>query len=137
MPTHFLAPLLVLLSSLTGAEEYPRKLVHYETPAYPAVAVAVKATGEVKLDITVDEDGRVVMAVPTGGHPLLRKAAADAARQWRFAKGTPANLDVAIIFNLGKRNRTKLRKPYRLEFTHRPTRILDISGSDSRLLALK
>ncbi len=98
------------------------------------MALAMKAAGEVKLDLKVDENGRVTAAVPTGGHPLLRRAAADAARQWQFAIGQPANIEAGIIFTLGSKNRTILHKPYRLEYVVRvPPGLLVLDNDSSRL----
>ena len=127
--------LFFVLSSLGQGPEVPRKLVKYEVPVVPVVAAVVRADGEVKLQIKVDEEGRVLTAIPTGGHPLLRKAAADAARGWRFAKGEPASLDAVIVFNMGKKNKAKLRKPYRLEYTYQRPKIMDTINYDTGLVA--
>ncbi|HUR99718.1 MAG TPA: TonB family protein [Pyrinomonadaceae bacterium] len=54
-------------------------------PVYPAAARAVKATGAVTVQVLVDEKGAVVSATAVSGHPLLRAAAVEAARQARFA----------------------------------------------------
>ncbi len=53
-------------------------------PLYPSVARQINASGEVKVQVTIGEDGKVVEAVAISGHPLLRKAAEDAARNWVF-----------------------------------------------------
>jgi TonB family protein len=53
-------------------------------PAYPAVAKAVRASGRVTVRVIVDENGNVISARATSGHPLLRAAAEQAARQARF-----------------------------------------------------
>ncbi len=53
-------------------------------PVYPAVAKQVNASGEVTVDIVIDEEGRVISAKAASGHPLLRSAAEDAARKWVF-----------------------------------------------------
>src|SRR3954468_21220557 len=111
----FLPTALLFLSCLTGdAQEAPRKLIRFQAPSYPAAAAVVSAFGEVKIDIRVDENGRVIAAIPTGGHPLLRRAAADAARQWQFAIGKPADLEAGVIFTPGSKTKTILHKPYRL-----------------------
>jgi TonB family protein len=134
----FLPTALLFLSCLTSnAEDTPRKLVRFQAPTYPAVALAMSAAGEVKLDLEIDENGRVTTAVPTGGHPLLRRAAADAARQWRFAIGKPANIEAGIIFTLGSRNRTVLHKPYRLEYVFRTPPLMNTIDNDSSRLAFK
>jgi TonB family protein len=53
-------------------------------PAYPAIAKAAHAFGEVKIEVTVDETGRVIAAHAVSGHPLLQAAAVSAARQASF-----------------------------------------------------
>jgi TonB family protein len=53
-------------------------------PSYPPVAKAAKASGAVQVQIIVNENGEVVEANAISGHPLLRDAAVEAARQWQF-----------------------------------------------------
>ena len=54
------------------------------SPAYPAAAKAVKAAGTVAVQVTIDEGGNVISATAVGGHPLLRAAAVEAAREAKF-----------------------------------------------------
>lgn len=54
-------------------------------PAYPSAAKVVKAGGTVNVNVTVDENGRVVSASAVSGHPLLRASAEQAARNARFS----------------------------------------------------
>jgi protein TonB len=60
------------------------KAISKPQPPYPAIAKAARAAGTVTVQITVDEQGNVISATATSGHPLLRQAAAQAARQARF-----------------------------------------------------
>jgi len=53
-------------------------------PRYPPQAKRVNAAGPVNVQITISETGRVIEAKATSGHPLLRNAAVEAARQWEF-----------------------------------------------------
>ena len=53
-------------------------------PVYPPIAKAAKAEGPVQVAVTVNEAGEVTVANAVSGHPLLREAAADAARHWAF-----------------------------------------------------
>jgi TonB family protein len=53
-------------------------------PAYPQSARQVNATGQVQVQISVDEEGNVISARAISGHPLLRSPAENAARQSRF-----------------------------------------------------
>lgn len=53
-------------------------------PGYPAAARAVRASGDVTVEIVVDEKGKVVAASAASGHPLLRVASEQAARKAEF-----------------------------------------------------
>jgi TonB family protein len=53
-------------------------------PAYPQPAKLVGASGEVKVQVTIDEEGRVISAVAVSGHSLLKPAAVSAARLSTF-----------------------------------------------------
>ncbi len=72
-------------------------------PAYPAAAQAVKASGEVKIQVTIDEEGNVISANAVSGHPLLRQAAERAARLAKFKpttlEGVPVKISGIIIYN--------------------------------------
>ncbi len=72
-------------------------------PPYPPAARAVRASGAVTVQVLIDEDGRVVSATATSGHPLLRAAAAAAARSARFSptmlSGQPVKVTGIITYN--------------------------------------
>lgn len=72
-------------------------------PAYPASAKAVRASGAVNVQVTVDENGRVISASAVSGHPLLRSSAVSAARQARFSptllSGQPVKVTGVIVYN--------------------------------------
>ncbi|MEO7658274.1 MAG: TonB family protein [Pyrinomonadaceae bacterium] len=63
-------------------------LIQYATsqakPVYPPAAKVVRATGVVKVEITVDETGDVTEVQKTSGPSLLQTAAKDAIRKWKF-----------------------------------------------------
>jgi TonB family protein len=65
------------------------RAINLPEPPYPAVAKAAGAKGTVIVQVTVDEDGKVVSASAISGHPLLRAGAELAARGARF---TPTKL---------------------------------------------
>lgn len=52
--------------------------------AIPPQAKAAGASGPVKVRVEVDENGRVLSATALSGHPMLREAAAKAARTMKF-----------------------------------------------------
>ena len=54
-------------------------------PPYPAAARAVRASGAVNVQVTIDENGNVVSASAVSGHPLLWQASEKAAYQAKFS----------------------------------------------------
>jgi TonB family protein len=71
-------------------------------PRYPAQAKRVNAAGPVNVQITISETGRVIEAKATSGHPLLRNAAVEAARQWVFKpailNGSSVKTETVLVF---------------------------------------
>ncbi len=63
-------------------------LIDYATqkvnPTYPQQARTIRQTGIVRVELTIDEQGKVVEVQKTSGPSLLQTAAKDAARKWRF-----------------------------------------------------
>ena len=53
-------------------------------PPYPAIARQARIQGSVQVQIDISETGAVTNVTPLSGHPLLRDAALQAARQWQF-----------------------------------------------------
>ena len=72
-------------------------------PEYPLIAKQVKADGPVQIRITISEEGRVIEAEVLSGHPTLRQAALNAARQWIFTpttlSRTPVKIQGILTFN--------------------------------------
>lgn len=73
------------------------RAVSLAKPVYPSAARAVRASGQVPVQITVDETGRVTSAKATSGHPLLRQAAESAARSSRFNPATVSGQTVKSV----------------------------------------
>lgn len=71
-------------------------------PRYPARAKRVNASGPVKVQITIAENGHVIVAKAISGHPLLRDAAEEAARQWVFKpavlNGAQVKTETVLVF---------------------------------------
>ncbi len=61
------------------------KAISLPKPVYPAMARAARASGQVVVQVTVDEDGNVISARAVSGHPLLQSSAVAAARQAKFS----------------------------------------------------
>ncbi len=72
-------------------------------PAYPAAAMAVRASGAVNVQVTIDEEGNVISASAVSGHPLLRQASEQAARMAKFSptklSGQPVKVTGVIVYN--------------------------------------
>jgi TonB family protein len=61
------------------------KAITLPIPAYPQIARAARATGNVTVDVTIDEEGNVIAARAVSGHPLLQGASVEAARNAKFS----------------------------------------------------
>lgn len=53
-------------------------------PTYSAIAKQSRIQGKVTVEVELDEEGRVVSAKATSGHPMLRQSAEDAAKRSKF-----------------------------------------------------
>ncbi len=60
------------------------RAVNLVKPPYPPAAKAIRAAGEVNVQVAIDEKGNVTSANAVSGHPLLRQAAENAARASKF-----------------------------------------------------
>ena len=78
-------------------------------PTYPDVAKAARAEGAVQVQVTISETGQVTDASAVSGHPLLRDAAVEAARQWEFKPtelaGKAVKVQGVLTFNFTLANR--------------------------------
>ena len=73
------------VSTITTGGVLNGKATSLPKPPYPLAAKAVGASGAVNVQITIDEQGNVISAKAVSGHPLLRQAAENAARNARFS----------------------------------------------------
>jgi TonB family protein len=90
------APKNVSVGNLTS------RAVSLPKPAYPPIAKQVKATGQVVVQIMVDEEGNVLSAKAVSGNPLLRSPAEAAARQAKFPQnvgGENAKAVGTLVYN--------------------------------------
>jgi periplasmic protein TonB len=79
------------------------KAVRLVQPSYPPIARSAHASGQVNVQITIDENGNVISAHAVSGHPLLQGAAVGAARASKFTptklSGQPVKVSGVIIYN--------------------------------------
>jgi protein TonB len=77
-------------------------------PTYPPFAVKAKVQGNVYLDAVIGKDGSVTNVTVTGGNDMLKQAAIDAVKQWKYTPtllgGVPVEvaLYVQVFFQLNK-----------------------------------
>lgn len=79
------------------------KAIELPKPEYPSAAMAIRASGQVKVQVTIDERGNVISASAVSGHTLLRASAEKAARQSKFKptylSGQAVKVTGVIIYN--------------------------------------
>jgi hypothetical protein len=72
-------------------------------PKYPSAAQAVGAAGAVNVQVTINELGYVISAAAISGHPLLRSASVEAAKNSKFRitvfDGFPVKVTGVIVYN--------------------------------------
>jgi len=108
----FLVAIIAFSAAVFGQNEAPKqvsggvlngKARSLPKPAYPAAARAVNAEGAVSVQVLIDEEGNVISANAVSGHPLLRAAAAEAARGAVFSPtqlmGNPVKVSGVITYN--------------------------------------
>ena len=76
--------------------------INLPSPQYPDSARRLRVGGVVTVDVIVDETGKVISAVATGGHALLRDVAVQAALRARFSptklSGQPVKVSGSINY---------------------------------------
>jgi protein TonB len=73
------------------------KALSLPVPVYPQLAVRARTAGKVEVEVTVDENGKVISAKAVSGPPTLRDAAVDAARHARFSPTKLSGAPVKVI----------------------------------------
>ncbi|PYT00051.1 MAG: hypothetical protein DMF63_08765 [Acidobacteria bacterium] len=94
-------------NSAAGSTMDVGSLIAYATkqqaPVYPVAAKSMRATGVVKVEVTVNETGEVAEVQKASGPTLLQAAAKDAIRKWKFKPftrdGQPVKATGFVNFN--------------------------------------
>jgi TonB family protein len=73
----------------------PAKLQFSAPAQYPAMARQIRVEGEVVISLDVDATGKVSGARAVSGPPILRTAAIDAVRRWKYQPATLGDKPVA------------------------------------------
>jgi TonB family protein len=121
--------LSALLSSAQGtvAQEPDTlpKVVQHSEPNYPPLARQTRIQGDVRVKITTDGES-VRTAEAEAGHPLLRGAAEDNIKTWKFVAHTPGTFHVTFRYKLlsGKVDVEFLESPAVVEIEAVPPEII-------------
>jgi TonB family protein len=79
------------------------KALTLPVPVYPQLAMRSRTAGKVEVEVTVDENGKVMNAQATSGPATLRDAAVEAAKRARFTptrlSGAPVKVVGLIVYN--------------------------------------
>lgn len=78
----------------------PPVAIDKPVPDYPPLARRSKITGTVEVEVEVDEQGKVVKAAALSGPSLLRAAAEDALRRWRFKPAVRNGVNVRSVVRI-------------------------------------
>ncbi len=94
--------LVVMLAIPAGAADL-RAVKSRVSPVYPEIAKRMRIEGEVRLEVTVDAEGKVTDVKTVSGNRVLGTAAEDAVRKWRFEPGSGVStVNVALTFALAQ-----------------------------------
>jgi TonB family protein len=77
-----------VLATQVPRRAVPAKLIHSVPAQYPAMARQLHLEGEVLLSLDVDAAGNVASVKALSGPPLLRAAAMDAVKRWKYQPAT-------------------------------------------------
>jgi TonB family protein len=94
-----LCSLLLTSSLFASAAEIP-SVKAAVAPEYPPIAVAGRVSGVVTVRVAIDDSGAVIQASVLQGHPMLKEAALDAAKKWRFEAGSAATISLKFDFTV-------------------------------------
>lgn len=82
----------------------PAVAISRVAPVYPDIARKTHTSGTVVVEVTIDEQGKVVKATPESGPFMLRDEAVRAAMKWQFKPASiggtsvPSTMKITIVF---------------------------------------
>ena len=99
---------------------------------YPSAAVAVRAKGEVKIRVEINEKGKVKFAKILSGHKLLQRISEKAASLWEFnpwmKNENERFVELSFIYQIvseDKDEETSFNPPYQIVFAVNPPKIIN------------
>lgn len=96
-----LALAILAAMALPGRAADERAVKSRVAPVYPEIAKRMRVSGVVRLQVTVDADGRVLDVKPVSGNQMLSGAAQEAVKKWKFVAGDgQSTVQVSLSFDL-------------------------------------
>lgn len=90
---------MLLLSIVPTAHAgTPRKLLRKTPPVMPEIARKINLTGTVRLQATIDANGKVTAIKVLGGHPVLAQSATEAVKSWKYEPGAEEVTQIEVNF---------------------------------------
>ena len=80
-----------------GGQVRPPLRIKDVAPVYPAIAQSARVAGDVVIEATIDEEGKVADARVVKSVPLLDQAALDAVRQWEYRPSLLNGVPTAVV----------------------------------------
>ncbi|HEX8028971.1 MAG TPA: energy transducer TonB [Vicinamibacterales bacterium] len=83
-----------------GGQMRPPIKVKDVAPVYPAIAQSARVQGDVVIEATIDEEGKVADTKVVKSVPLLDQAAVDAVKQWEFRPSLKNGKPTAVVMTV-------------------------------------
>jgi TonB family protein len=100
---HAAALALILTIAMPARAADERAIKSRVAPVYPEIAKRMKIGGAVRLEATVDAQGKVTDVKTVSGNHMLAVAAEDAVRQWKFVPASSdSSVNVEVNFSTGQ-----------------------------------
>jgi len=94
---------LAATMSLPAHAANDRAIKSRVAPVYPELAKRMHISGVVKVEATVDQDGKVTAVKTVSGNRALSTAAEDAVSRWKFVSASEAStVDVEVKFAMAE-----------------------------------
>jgi len=83
-----------------GGQVRPPVKIKDVAPVYPAIAQSARVSGDVVIEATIDEEGKVADAKVVKSVPLLDQAALDAVQQWQYRPSLRNGVPTAVVMTV-------------------------------------
>jgi TonB family protein len=83
-----------------GGQVRPPVRIKEVAPVYPAIAQSARVQGDVVIEMTIDDEGKVADARVVKSVPLLDQAALDAVRQWEYQPSLLNGVPTAVVMTV-------------------------------------